>query len=177
MKALATDRGIDGLTVRDLPVTEPGKGEVRLRVHASALNPADQKVLGGEFLGNVLHAKQRPLVTGWDVAGTVEAVGPGADLAIGDEVFGYLLYARKTRRGAFAEQVVVPAFALAKRPASLSPGNAAALATSGATALQVLRDIAGVKPGQRVLVIGASGGVGCFAVQVAVKLGATVTAI
>src|SRR5204862_7007243 len=99
--------GIEALTVRDLPVAEPGRGEVRLRVRASALNPADKKVLGGELLGNVLHGKQRPLVTGWDVAGTVEAVGAGADLAIGDEVFGFLAYARSTRRGAFAEQVVM----------------------------------------------------------------------
>src|SRR4051812_12373290 len=108
MKALCTDSGIASLGVRELPQPEPGNGEVRVRVKTSALNPADQKVLGGELTGNFLHGKKRPLVTGWDVAGTVEAIGPGADLAIGDEVFGFLAYGRSTKRGAFAEQVVLP---------------------------------------------------------------------
>src|SRR3954468_16768081 len=99
MKALCTDSGIAGLAVRELPQPEPGKGEVRVRVKASALNPADQKVLGGELTGNFLHGKKRPLVTGWDLAGTVDAAGPGADLAVGDEVFGFLAYARGTKQG------------------------------------------------------------------------------
>jgi len=175
MKALCTDAGIEALAVRELPTPEPGPGEVRVRVKTSALNPADQKVLGGEFAGNVLHGKQRPLVSGWDLAGTVDAVGPGADLAVGDEVFGFLAYGRKTKRGAFAEQVVIPASSLARRPATLAPGDACALATAGLTALQSLRDIGGAKPGSRVLVIGASGGVGCLAVGVGAKLGANVT--
>lgn len=177
MKALATDSGIEGLSVREMPVPEPRAGEVRLRVRASALNPADQKVLGGEFAGNLLHGKQRPLVTGFDVAGVVDGVGAGVDLALGDEVFGFLAYARSTRRGAFAEQVVAPAASLARRPSSLSAGDACALATAGVTALQTLRDIGNVKPGSRVLVVGASGGVGSLTVGVAVKLGASVTAI
>jgi NADPH:quinone reductase-like Zn-dependent oxidoreductase len=177
MKALSTARGVAELEIRDLPLPEPGAGEVRVRVRASALNPADQKVLGGEFAGNILHGKQRPLVAGYDFAGTVEAVGPGADLAKGDEVFGFLAYGRATRRGAFAEAVVAPSVTLARRPATLSPGDACALATAGATALQALRDIGRVKPGQRVLVVGASGGVGSLAVGVAKKLGADVTGL
>ncbi len=177
MKALCTDAGIDALVIGDVPLPEPGPGEVRVHVRASALNPADQKVLGGEFLGNILHGKQHPIVTGWDLAGTVEAVGPGADLAVGDEVFGCLAYARSTKRGAFAEAVVAPASTLARRPSGLSPGDACALATAGLTALQTIRDIGRVKPEQRVLVVGASGGVGSLAVGVASKLGATVTGV
>lgn len=163
MKALGTDAGIEALAIRDLPLPEPGPGEVRVHVRASALNPADQKVLGGQFLGNVLHGKERPIVTGWDLAGTVEALGSGADLAVGDEVFGCLAYARTTKRGAFAEAVVAPTSSLARRPSALSPGDACALATAGLTALQAIRDIGRVKPGQRVLVVGASGGVGSLA--------------
>jgi NADPH:quinone reductase-like Zn-dependent oxidoreductase len=177
MKALCTDSGIDALAIRDLPLPEPGPGEVRVHVRASALNPADQKVLGGEFVGNVLHGKQRPLVTGWDLAGPVEAVGAGADFAVGDEVFGCLAYARSTKRGAFAEAVVAPASSLARRPPELSPGDACALATAGLTALQTIRDIGHVKPEQRLLIVGASGGVGALAVGVGSKLGAVVTGI
>ena len=177
MKAIGTDAGIDVLAICEVPLPEPGPGEVRVHVRASALNPADQRVLGGEFLGNVLHGKQRPIVTGWDLAGTVEAAGPGADLAVGDEVFGCLAYARSTKRGAFAEAVVAPAFTLARRPEGLSPADACALATAGLTALQTIRDIGRVKPGQRVLIVGASGGVGSLAVGVATRLGASVTGV
>lgn len=177
MKALCTDGRIESLAIRDLPLPEPGRGEVRVRVRASALNPADQKVLSGQLVGNILHGKQRPVVTGWDVAGTVDAKGPEADLAIGDEVFGFLDYGRRTKRGAFAEAVVIRAASLAKRPASLTPAQAAALATGGVTALQMLRDKCDVKRGQRVLVVGAAGGVGSLAVSIAAKLGATVTAV
>jgi NADPH:quinone reductase-like Zn-dependent oxidoreductase len=177
MKALSTARGVAELEIRELPLPEPGAGEVRVRIRASALNPADQKVLGGEFAGNILHAKQRPLVAGYDLAGTVEGVGPGADLGVGDEVFGFLAYGRATRRGAFAEAVVAPSATLARRPEALTPGIACALATAGATALQALRDVGRLLPGQRVLVVGASGGVGSLAVGVAKKLGANVTGI
>ena len=177
MKALCADEGVASLVVRDLPLPEVKAGEVRVRVHSSALNPADQKVLGGEFLGKALHGQQRPLVTGWDLAGTVEAVGPGADFAVGDEVFGCLAYSRSTQRGAFAEAVVAPAACLARRPQALSPADAAALATAGLTALQTLRDIGRVKAGSRVLIIGAAGGVGAIAVGVARQLGAQVTGV
>ena len=177
MKAFATDAGIEGLSVRELPAPEPGPGEVRVRVRTSALNPADGKVLRGEFVGNVLHGRRRPIVTGWDLAGTVDAVGPGADLAVGDEVWGFLAYSRSTKQGTFAELAVAPAASLARRPASLSPATAVALATAGATALQALRDVAKIRAGQKLLVIGASGGVGSLAVPIGVRLGATVTGV
>lgn len=177
MKAVASTGGLEDLKVLTLPLPEPGPGEVRVDVHASALNPADVKVLSGELAGNFLHGKAKPLVVGWDVVGVVSAVGADADLAVGDEVFGFLAYDRSTRRGAYAESVVMPARMLARRPATLSEVDAAAIATAGVTALQALRDVGRLQTGQRVLVIGASGGVGSLAVAVGARLGAEVTAV
>lgn len=177
MKALCSTTDLAGLTVEDRPTPEPGPSEVRVRVAASAVNPADWKVLDGSMTGRFLHGKERPLIVGYDVAGTVEAAGPGADLVPGDEVYGFLPYDRSTPRGAFAECIVIGARCLAKRPADLSPAAAAALATSGATALQAFRDLARLKEGGSVLIVGAAGGVGSLAVGVAVAMGARVTAI
>ncbi len=178
MKAMASDAGIDGLRVVDLPELEPSAGHVRVRLSASAVNAADYKVLDGEFAGKILHGQQRPIVVGYDVAGTVDAVGPGVtQLALGDEVFGFLPYARSTKRGAYAEAVLAPVDALARRPAGLTPSNAAALATAGVTALQALRDHGRLRSGQHVLIVGASGGVGSIAVGVARAMGATVTGL
>lgn len=177
MKALCTTSGVAGLTIQDLPLPEPGPGEVRVRVRASAINPADEKVLSGGLVGMILHGAAKPVVVGYDVAGTVDAVGAGCDLAVGDEVFGFLPYGRSTKRGAYAEATVVPVSALVRRPPTLSPTDACALATAGVTALQMLRDLGGLKSGQKVLVIGASGGVGSLAVGIATRLGGEVTAI
>lgn len=178
MKTTCSDSGISGLHLQDLPDPVAGPGRVTVRMRASALNPADEKVLSGSFVGSILHGKQSPVVVGYDVAGTVESVGPGVtDLAVGDEVFGHLAYARSTLRGAFAELVEIPAAELARCPAGLTPQTAAALATAGMTALQAMRDAGGLKAGQRVLVIGASGGVGSLAVGIAVRLGAEVTGV
>lgn len=177
MRALCTDAGLAGLQLRDLPLPEPGAGELRVRVRASAVNPADEKVLSGSFVGGLLHGRQAPLVVGYDLAGPVTAVGPGADLAVGAEVFGFLTYGRATRRGAFAEEAVLPATNVAPLPAGLAPKTACALATAGVTALQSLRDLGRLQAGQRALVIGAAGGVGALAVGVAVRLGAEVTAV
>ena len=146
-----------------------------MRVLAAAVNPADGKVLAWKDGGSFLHAKVTPLVVGYDFAGKVEKVGEGVSgRAVGEAVFGFLPYARSTKLGSFAEFVVVKDATIAKRPGSLSPESAAALATGGCTALQALRDSAKVKPGQKVLVNGASGGVGLQAVQIAKALGAEV---
>jgi NADPH:quinone reductase len=177
MKILTTVAGVEGLQIQDHPVAEPGPGEVRVRVRASALNPADQKVLGGDLAGHLLHRKSRPVVVGYDFAGTVEAVGVGADLAVGDEVFGFHDYSRATYCGAFAETTVVRASTVARRPAAVSPAVACAIGTAGATALQCLRDLGRLERGQKVLIIGASGGVGTLAVGVGAHLGAEVTAL
>lgn len=178
MKTICSDTGISGLHAQDLPEPVAGPGRVVVRMRASAVNPADEKVLSGSLVGSILHGKQSPVVVGYDVAGTVESVGAGVtELSVGDEVFGHLPYGRGTLRGTYAERVEVAACDLARSPAKLTPSTAAAIGTAGMTALQAMRDTGGLKAGQRVLIIGASGGVGSLAVGIAVRLGAEVTAV
>jgi NADPH:quinone reductase-like Zn-dependent oxidoreductase len=142
------------------------------------VNPADLKVAAGGVVGGLLHAKVSPLVVGYDYSGVVDRCGDSvADLRAGDPVFGFLPYARATRQGAFAESVTVDANQLARKPDRVSHETAAASATSAVTALQGLRDVGRLGSGGRVLIIGASGGVGCLAIGVAGRLGATVTAV
>jgi len=165
-----------GLVEIDAP--SPHAGEVLIRVVAAAVNPADLKVHRGELAGRVLHARTKPLVSGYDVSGVVEACGEGVgDLQPGDEVFGMFAYSSGTKQGSFAERVVMKRGEVAKKPAGVSHATAAAAATSGLSALQSLRDLGRLTSGQRVLVIGASGGVGSIAVGVAKQLGAHVTAV
>lgn len=177
MKALVHDRygDVDGLEIRDLPHPTAGDAEVVVRIEAAALNMADWHMMTGLpmfmrlFVG--LRKPPRP-VPGTDFAGVVEAVGPGVtDLAVGDEVFG------ATPGGACAEFVSAPAERILARPAGLSAEEAACLGVAPITALQGLRDKCAVKPGDHVLIIGASGGVGTYAIQVAKHLGAMVTAV
>jgi NADPH:quinone reductase-like Zn-dependent oxidoreductase len=164
--------------VVELDRPEPARGQLLVRVAASALNPADLRVASGGLAGRFLHARTSPLVTGYDFSGTVEGCGPGGRRhLIGEEVFGFVPYARTSRQGAFAEYLTVDGDAVARKPASLSHELAAAAPTPTLTALQALRDRGGVKAGSRVLVIGAAGGVGSMAVGVGVKLGAQVTAV
>jgi NADPH:quinone reductase-like Zn-dependent oxidoreductase len=150
-----------------------GPGEVLVRVRAAGVDRGTWHLMTGlpylaRAVGFGLRAPKFP-VPGWAVAGTVEAVGAGVTgLEPGDEVFG-------TCRGSFAQYVATRANRLAPKPAGLTFEQAAALPISATTALQALRDTAKLQPGQRVLVIGASGGVGTFAVQIAKALGAEVT--
>jgi NADPH:quinone reductase-like Zn-dependent oxidoreductase len=179
MKAIAApDYGpLEALTTIDLPLPSPGRGEVRVRVAASALNPADYKVILGEV--KFLHGRQRPLTMGYDFSGTIDEVGADAGgFAIGDDVFGFLPYSLGNQRGAFAEAVVASALAIAKKPGSVSHLIAAASATTGLTAIQALRDL-GKLPGEgaKIAVTGVSGGVGSIAIGVAQRLGAEVSAI
>lgn len=156
----------------DLPV--PGPKQVLLRVRAASVNPLDYHLLRAEpgfmrlFSGL---GKPRSPVRGADVAGVVEAIGSEvSSLHPGDAVFG-------TGRGAFAEFAVAPESALAAKPVNVPFEHAAAAPIAGITALQGLRDKGGLRPGQNVLIHGASGGVGTFAVQIAKILGAHVTAV
>lgn len=177
MRAYAIDRhGTSAdLTPHDLPKPEVGAGEVLVRVVAAALNPADWKVVTGKDGGKWLHASKFPLVPGFDFSGVVEAAGAGVtELAVDDAVFGFLPYSRKTRQGAFGEYVSVPAASVAPKPAGASHVEAACSATVASTALQALRDKGRLKAGQRVLINGASGGVGGYAVQLAKHAGAEV---
>jgi NADPH:quinone reductase-like Zn-dependent oxidoreductase len=175
MKAYVRERycGPEGLKLRELQVPTPPEAGVLVRVRAVSLNRGDFYTVAGRpwlvRLSGGLVRPQEPRV-GWDFAGTVEAVGAGEpDLKVGDEVFG-------VRPGAFGEYLTV-SDAVAPKPSNLSFEDAAALPVAGLTALQGLRDKAQLREGQKVLVNGASGGVGTFAVQVAKALGAQVTAV
>ena len=179
MKALAVSHYglLDQLQVIELPTPEPGQGEIRVRVAASALNPADFKVILGTM--KFLHGRNFPMVVGYDFSGTIEALGPGSEsFKIGDEVFGFLPYGMKNKRGAFAETIIAKVTEVALKPASVSHAQAAASATPGITAIQSLRDLGGLKgAGTRILVNGVSGGVGSIAIGIAKRMGATVTAV
>jgi NADPH:quinone reductase-like Zn-dependent oxidoreductase len=178
MRAIAASRygSFDALAPIDVPVPEPKKNQVRVRVHASAVNPADYKVVLGTL--KFLHARNFPLVVGYDFSGTVDALGEGvAGLEVGAEVFGFLPYGPFNRRGAFAETLVADVAEIAPKPKAVSHETAAAAATPGLTAIQMLRDLGRLPPDGRVLVTGASGGVGSLAIGVARKLGAEVTAV
>jgi NADPH:quinone reductase len=168
---------LEGLALIDAPLPTPGRGEVRVRVVASALNPADYKVVLGTL--KLLHARNRPLVVGYDFSGTVDAIGASVtEVAVGDDVFGFLPYGPFNNHGAFAEALVAKSDEVARKPPGVSHELAAAAATTGLTAIQSIRDL-GRLPAHdgKVLVTGVSGGVGSIAVGIARKLGASVTAV
>ncbi|MFI8103672.1 NADP-dependent oxidoreductase [Streptomyces sp. NPDC086023] len=161
--------GPEVLTEVELAKPEPGLGEVLVRVHAAGVNPVDWKTRAS---GALIAWGQTPII-GWDVSGTVEAVGPGVTLfQPGDEVFGMPRF--PSQAGGYAEYVTAPARQFARKPASLTHQQAAALPLAALTAWQALNDTAGLRAGQRVLVHAAAGGVGHFAVQIAKALGAYV---
>ena len=166
---------IENAKVVDLPIPEPGPGEARVRIVSAALNPADAKTIQGKT--GMLHAKGFPLVMGYDFSGVVDAIGDGVDLSVGAEVFGMLAYGRRTRFGSLAEYTIAPATWLAEKPAAFDHDTAAAVATVGLTALQGLRGYGRMKEGLRVLVTGATGGVGALVIGVARSLGGQVDAI
>ena len=166
---------IDDIALGELDKPTAGSGEILVRVMAAAVNPADVKVISGRDGGGFLHAKNFPFAIGFDFSGEVEAVGANASVyQPGDQVFGFLPYSSKNRQGSFAEYVVVSEDSVGRKPASLAHTDAASVATAGSTALQGLRDEAGLAAGQRVLINGASGGVGSYAVQLAKHEGAEV---
>ncbi len=158
----------------EVPVPRPGKGEVLLRVRAAGVDAGTWHLMAGlPLMVRPVLGLRRPRqpIPGRDVAGTVVALGEGVDtVTVGDEVFGI-------GGGTFAEYAVARAAKLVARPSSLAPEAAAALSISGLTALQAVRDHARVEPGDRVLVIGASGGVGSYLLQVLRAKGAHVTAV
>jgi NADPH:quinone reductase-like Zn-dependent oxidoreductase len=166
---------LDVLRLEDVPDPTAGDGEVVVRVRAAGVNALDWHLVTGEptimrIAGMGLRRPKRSGV-GRDVAGVVESVGARVSgLAPGDEVFGWC-------HGAFAELTVTRADSLVPKPAEVSFDHAAAVPVAAITALQGLRDHGGVAPGHQVLITGASGGVGTFAVQLATHLGAEVTAV
>jgi NADPH:quinone reductase-like Zn-dependent oxidoreductase len=177
MKAITQERfgTPDTLRIVDIDAPEVGPDDVLVRIHAAALNPADWHILRGDpyvarLMGIGLTKPKIPVV-GSDAAGVVEAIGADVrGLQPGDEVFGFV-------RGAFAEYACAAQDQVVPKPAGLTFEQAAALPIAATTALRGIRDVGAVKSGQRVLVNGASGGVGSFAVQVAVSIGAEVTGV
>ncbi|MEU9402762.1 NADP-dependent oxidoreductase [Streptomyces sp. NPDC048242] len=152
----------------ELPRPQPGPSEILVSVRAAGVNPTDWK-----HRAHRVFLDRLPLVLGWDVSGVVEAVGYGVTLfKPGDEVFGMLPYPHGV--GAHAEYVTGPARAFTHKPASIDHVQAGALPLAALTAWQALVDTAQVRPGQRVLVHAAAGGVGHLAVQIAKSLGAYV---
>jgi NADPH:quinone reductase-like Zn-dependent oxidoreductase len=163
--------GPEQTEVRELPIPSPDSNQVLVRVHAAALNPVDYKFRQG-ILRPIISPKL-PVTLGNDFCGMVEAFGQGvADLQVGQRVLGCVGI---DHVGTFAEYAVVPTDRLAAAPENLSDVQAAAVPLAGLTALQTLRDVLRVKPGQRVLISGGAGGVGTFAIQIAKILGVEVT--
>ncbi|GAA5139719.1 NADP-dependent oxidoreductase [Pseudonocardia adelaidensis] len=163
--------GPEVLELGEAEIPQPLPTEIRVRVGAAGVNPVDWKTRAGAGMAAVLGPP--PFTVGWDVAGVVDAVGPGVTrFVVGDAVFGMPWFPRQA--GAYAEFVTAPSRHFAHRPAGLSEVEAAGLALAGLTAWQCLVDIAAVQPGQRVLVHAAAGGVGHLAVQIAKARGAHV---
>jgi NADPH:quinone reductase-like Zn-dependent oxidoreductase len=177
MKAIVQDRygSAEVLEFRDIEEPVVGDDDVLVRVRAAGCGPDVWHIMAGmPYMARPVIGLRRPKVRvrGWDVAGTVDAVGADVTrFAVGDEVMG------TAEQGSFAEFASTPADKLVAKPARLSFEQAAALPISGITALRSVRDEGKVRPGQTVLVIGASGGVGSLAVQIAKGLGATVTGV
>ncbi len=178
MRAIVQDTygGPDVLQLRDIDPPTVGDDDVLVRVCAAGVDPGVWHLMTGEpLLTRIMgFGLRRPTVPvrGRDLAGVVEAVGPHVTrFRPGDEVYG------TSETGTYAEFAAVPHYRLARRPNIITWEQAAVVPTSGTTALQAVRDCGQVRSGQRVLVIGAAGGVGSFAVQLATALGARVTGV
>ncbi|WP_333770867.1 NADP-dependent oxidoreductase [Streptomyces sp. IBSBF 2435] len=167
--------GPDALETVEHPLPEPGAGQVRIAVQAAAVNPVDLAVRAGAMLAIGFAEPQPQFGLGWDVAGTVDAVGAGAGFAVGDAVIG-LVDRLDLPTGAYAEYVVLDAAAVGRAPRNASPAEAATLPLCGLTAAQGL-DLLGLAPGDTLLVTGAAGGVGGFAVELAAARGLRVVAV
>ena len=173
MRAIAKEDFGEPIALVDLPAPGIGAGEVLIRVQAAGVNPFDWKVADGALKDEMEH--RFPLIPGFDAAGVVERVGANVtELAQGDDVYGYLLKP-VVGGGTYAEYVSAPANIVAKKPETVGFAEAAALPTPGLTAMDLV-DAVGPGEGETVLVVGATGGVGSYAVQLAARRGAHVIA-
>lgn len=177
MKAIfrTTYGSADILELREIDKPVPRDDELLLKVHAASVNPLDWHILRGEpFLVRLMGfglLKPKHQILGADMAGRIEAIGKDVTLfKVGDEVFG-------SSMGGFAEYACVRDDKLVLKPTAMTFEQAAAVPVAGVTALQALRDHGRLQSGQQVLINGASGGVGTFAVQIAKALGAHVTGV
>ena len=175
MRALHVSAAGEQPQLGELPTPAPAEGTVLVRVKAAGLNPIDNAIAAG-FLAQMGMPHEYPLVIGRDAAGVVEAVGAGVEgVSVGDEVLGHVLLAPPISAGTLAEYAVLPAATVTPKPAGLDFVTAAAIPLAGAAAAQSV-DAIDPQPGQTVLVNGASGGVGSFAVQLLAARGVTVVA-
>jgi len=169
----------DELQLREIATPTPAQDEVLIKMYASSVNPLDSFVIRGPLffvpiIGRLLKPKHK--IAGADIAGRVESVGRDVkQFRPGDEVFGASF--GKRGLGGFAEYACAVEDCLARKPANLSFAEAAAVPVAAITALQGLRDKGEIQRGQKVLIDGASGGVGTFAIQIAKSFGAEVTAV
>ena len=175
MKAILNcEYGVENLQLQDIEKPTPNENEVLVRVHAASVNPVDGHTIRGAWLMRPMSGMRKPKNTrfGTDFAGVVAAVGKDVtDFKPGDEVFG-------AKNGAVADYICVkPERAVVMKPSNITFEQAGSVAVAGLTALQGLRDEGRIQAGQKVLINGASGGVGTFAVQIAKAFGAEVTAV
>jgi NADPH:quinone reductase-like Zn-dependent oxidoreductase len=175
MKAVLFRRfgGTDVLEWTDTGDPQPGRGEIRVRVRASSVNPFEPEIREGAF--KILTGRRFPMIAGHDVAGEVEALGEGVSrFRTGDRVFAMR---NAFSGGAHGELAIVPESSAAPIPEGVSTKDAGVVPLSALTAWQALHELGGLAPGQRVLINGASGGVGTFAIQLARVAGAEVTGV
>ena len=173
MRTIAEETFGGPIAPMDLPIPEAGADEVLIRVRAAGVNPFDWKVADGDLKDELEH--RFPLILGFDAAGVVERAGAGVtELAEGDEVYGYL-FKPVVGGGAYAEYVSAPAAIVARKPESIRFTEAAALPVPGLTAMDLV-DAVDPKEGETVLIVGATGGVGSYALQLATRRGARVIA-
>jgi NADPH:quinone reductase-like Zn-dependent oxidoreductase len=179
MKAIVyTEYGSpDVLQLKEVETPAPKDNEALVKVHAASLNAADLEMLRGDFVIRMTAPrKPRYTILGSDVAGSIEAIGRNVrHFQPGDEIWGDLSF--PLGYSTFAEYVCIPEEALRLKPASMTFKEAAAVPSAGAVALQNLRCKRPIEPGQKVLINGAGGGVGTFAVQLAKHFGAEVTGV
>lgn len=169
MRAVIAERfgGLDALAIADVHEPVVDGNDVLIEVRAASLNPIDFKIREGKL--KLVLPNRPPIMLGCDVAGVVSATGGDVrGINVGDEVFARL---EKNRMGGLAERVAADASVVAKKPARASFEEAAAVPLAGLTSLQALRDVAELKPGQRVLIHAGAGGVGSLAIQIAKQLG------
>jgi NADPH:quinone reductase-like Zn-dependent oxidoreductase len=167
----------DVLQLKEIEKPAPSEGEILVKIHAASVNAADLETLRGDFIVRIA-SPRKPMhkILGSDIAGRVEAVGENVkEFQPGDEVWGDLSFPHGL--GAYAEYVCAHEVALAPKPASMTFEEAAAYPQAALIALQSLRDKGQLQPGQKVLINGAGGGMGTFAVQIAKYFGAEVTGV
>jgi NADPH:quinone reductase-like Zn-dependent oxidoreductase len=176
MRAMSATTG--GVELVEVPKPIPSRDEVRIRVVAASVNPGEEKVLEGGFVGRFLHAKTKPLILGWDFAGTIEDAGEGVtDLETGQPVWGHLAFTPSQKQGSYAEYVTLPRSEVAEKPDDVSFHVAAAAPTVTMTGLQSLRDLGRLGAGGHALIVGAAGGIGAVSVGIALRLGGRVSAV